>query len=205
MKLTKNHGRTVPADLRIGPSTVSMVSPRHLSSPFQSKIPAKPDSDFIHHARFAPRWHFGEGRHACAKGCMLHLTMGRVSKVVFLVVLLLLAGVPGFASHLCTTPSMSHMHACCMGHNHQAASLCETTATLSGNSSCCCQVMPFGSTVVPSISPSVSSHEGTYGSQAVSDVAVDLPMPAIRTSRGLPHLVKLRHPPVHALLCTFLV
>jgi len=65
--------------------------------------------------------------------------------------------------------------------------------------------VPFGSATIPSISPSVSSHDETHGSLAVSDVAVDLSMPAIRTNRGLPHRVKLRHMPVHALLCTFLV
>jgi hypothetical protein len=130
--------------------------------------------------------------------------MGRLSKAAFLVLLLLMAGVPGFASHLCAMPSGSHIHACCMGHNHQTASLCETTATLSGDSSCC-KVVPLGSVTVPSISPSVSSHDGAYGPQATNGVALDLPLPTIRTSRGSPHLVKLRHPPVHALLCTFLV
>ena len=131
--------------------------------------------------------------------------MGRTSKVVLLVLLLLMAEVRGFASHLCAMPSGSHVHACCMGHNHQTTALCETTATSTGNSSCCCKVVPFGSATVPSISPSVSSRDGMHGFNSVSDVALDLPLPVIRTSYGSPQRVKLRHQPICALLCTFLV
>jgi hypothetical protein len=31
------------------------------------------------------------------------------------------------------------------------------------------------------------------------------PLPIMRSNRGAPHLAELRHSPVHALLCTFLV
>ena len=131
--------------------------------------------------------------------------MGRLSKSVYLVALLLLAGVPGYASRLCAMPSSSHAHDCCMGHDQQGASLSETTNTASLDSSCCCKVVPLGSVTIPTLSPSVRSYEGTHGTQATNAVALDLPLPTIRSNRGSPHSVKLRHPPVHAFLCTFLV
>jgi hypothetical protein len=42
------------------PNAVSVILSSPRSSPLQSKIPAKLDSEFIHYARFAPGWHFGE-------------------------------------------------------------------------------------------------------------------------------------------------
>jgi hypothetical protein len=131
--------------------------------------------------------------------------MGRLSKSAFLVVLLLLAGVPGYASRLCDMPSSSHAHYCCMGHDQQTAPLSGATNTASWGSSCCCKVVPLGSVTISSSSPSVRSYEGTHGAQATNAVALDLPLPTIRSNRGSPHSVKLRHSPVHALLCTFLV
>jgi hypothetical protein len=131
--------------------------------------------------------------------------MGRLSKSAFLLVLLLLAGVPGYASCLCAMPSSSHAHDCCLGHDQQAASLSGTTNTASLDSSCCCKVVPLGSLTTTSLSPSVRSYEGTHGTQATNAVALYLPLPTIRSNSGSPHSVKLRHSPVHALLCTFLV
>lgn len=131
--------------------------------------------------------------------------MGRLSKSVFLVVLLLLAGASGLASPLCAMSSGSHTHACCMGHDQQMAALCGTTGTLSGDSSCGCKVGPFGLVTTPSILPSIRAHDGTYRTQATNAVTLDLPLLTIRSNRGSPHFVNLRHSPVHALLCTFLV
>lgn len=151
---------------------------------------------------------FGDARHIelARKRCTVDSSqMGRLSKSVFLVVLLLLAGAPGFAPHLCAMSSGSHAHACCMGHNHQSASLCGTTKTLSENSSCGCKVVPFGLVTVPSMSPSVRSHDVADAYQALSSVTLDLPVPTFRSNRGSPHSAPLRHSPTPALLCTFLV
>jgi hypothetical protein len=118
--------------------------------------------------------------------------------------LLLLAGIPGYASHLCAQPAFSHAHACCMGHDAQTGSLSGTSGTASLDSSCC-RVVPPGSVTVQSLSPSVRPHDGTYGIQAANAAVLDLPLPIARSNRGSPRLMDLRHPPVHALLCTFLV
>jgi hypothetical protein len=131
--------------------------------------------------------------------------MGRLSKSVFLVVLLLLAGVPGYAARLCDMPSSSHAHACCMGHDQQTAPLIGTTNTASWGLSCRCRVAPLGSATIPSLSPSVRSYEGTHGTPVTYAAALDLPLPVTRSNRGSPHSVTLRHSPFHALLCTFLV
>jgi len=131
--------------------------------------------------------------------------MGRLSKSVFLVALLLLAGVPGYASRFCAMPSGSHEHDCCMGQGQQTASLSGTTNTASWDLSCCCKVVPLGSVTTISISTSERSDDVTYAHLAMGVVTLDPPVSTIRPNRGSPHLVKLRHSPVHALLCTFLV
>ena len=46
----------------IGPGTVSVVLHRHRSTLLQSAITAKPDSEFIHQARFVTEWNFGEAQ-----------------------------------------------------------------------------------------------------------------------------------------------
>ena len=130
--------------------------------------------------------------------------MGRISKSVFLVVLLLLTGVPGYASRLCDMPFSSHAHACCMGHHQHTASLSGTTSTASFDSSCC-KVVPPGSVITTTIATSDRSDDVTYAHLAMSAVALDLPASTIRSNRSSPHSAKLRHSPTRALLCTFLV
>jgi hypothetical protein len=150
----------------------------------------------------------GDVRHiACVRNrCIVYSSqMGRLSKSVFLVALLLLAGVPGYASHFCAMPSESHTHDCCMGQVQQAASFSGTTSTASWDSSCCCKVAPLGTVTTTSISTSDRSDDVMYAHLAMSVVALEPPASAIRSNRGSPHLVKLRHSSVHALLCTFLV
>ena len=131
--------------------------------------------------------------------------MGRLSKSVFLVVLLLLAGVPGYASRFCAMPSGSHMHDCCMGQDQQTSSFSGTTNTASWDSSCCCKVVPLGSVTTTSMPTSDPSDDVTFAHLAMSAMALDPPVSSIRSNRGSPYSVKLRHSPVHAILCTFLV
>jgi hypothetical protein len=133
------------------------------------------------------------------------LTMGRLSKVVLLAILLSIAGFPGATSLFCAHATGSHGHACCMEHE-QANSLRRgaSSAALLGTSSCC-KVEPIESTPIQPILLSGVSHDSAYGLHATSDVAGALPAPTLLLRRGSPLLTKLQHPPVHALLCTFLV
>jgi hypothetical protein len=133
------------------------------------------------------------------------LTMGRLSKVVVLSLLLILAGVPGAAPLLCAQPMNSHAHACCRSHEQVNASHCGAPSAAMSASPLCCKVAPIDSTPVqPLLLPGVSQ-DSAYGLHAISDVAWVLPAPILLSGRGSPRLAKLQHPPVHALLCTFLV
>jgi hypothetical protein len=69
----------------------------------------------------------------------------------------------------------------------------------------CCQVVPFGSATIPSVLPGGGIHDDTYGTQILPDTTLHQPLPIMQSNRGAPDLAKLRHLPVHALLCTFLV
>jgi hypothetical protein len=51
----------------IGTGIVSVVLFRRRSTFFQSTVTAKPESEFIHQARFAPGWNFGEPHPFCAR------------------------------------------------------------------------------------------------------------------------------------------
>jgi hypothetical protein len=46
----------------IGPGTAPVVLFRRRSTLFLSIVTAKPESEFIHQARFAPELNFGEGQ-----------------------------------------------------------------------------------------------------------------------------------------------
>lgn len=133
------------------------------------------------------------------------LTMGRLSKVVLLAVLLIIAGFPGATSLFCAQRSGSHGHACCMAHEQANASHCAAfSLALSGTASCC-KVAPIESTPIQPILLSGVSNDSANGLHATSDIAGALPAPALLWRRGSPLLTKLQHSPVHALLCTFLV
>jgi hypothetical protein len=133
------------------------------------------------------------------------LTMGRLSKVVLLAVLLIIAGFPGAASLLCAQPSGPHGHACCMAHEQANASHCAASSLAVSGTPSCCKMAPIESTPIQPILLSGVSHDSAYGLQATSEIAGALPAPALLLRRGFPLLTKLQHSPVHALLCTFLV
>lgn len=130
--------------------------------------------------------------------------MGRLSKVVLLSLLLILAGVPGTASLLCVQPMKSHAHACCMGHEQVNASHSAEASVLSG-SHFCCKMAPIDSGPAQNLLVSSSSNDGAVVLHAISDIVGDLPALILVSGRGSPRLAKLQHSPVHALLCTFLV
>ncbi len=130
--------------------------------------------------------------------------MGRLSKSVFLVILLLLSGISGSATHLCAMSSGSHAHSCCMGHATQDASLYGMAHTQSADATCCTNV-PSGSMTVPTVLPTGGIHDEMYGTQVLISATMDQHVATGRLNRGAPHLAELRHSPIHALLCTFLV
>jgi hypothetical protein len=132
------------------------------------------------------------------------LIMGRLSKVVLLSLLLILSGVPGIASLLCAQPMKSHAHACCMAHEQTAGSHCAASSVQSGNPSCC-KVVPINSTPVQNLVLSGGSSDSAVVFQALSGMAGDVSAPILLSGRGSPQSEKLRHSPVHALLCTFQV
>jgi hypothetical protein len=132
-------------------------------------------------------------------------SMGRLSKVVLLSLLLILAGVQGTASLLCAQPMISHAHACCMSHELVNPSHCGAASAAVLESPACCKVAPIESAPFqPLVLPGVSQ-DSAYGLHAISDIAGMLPAPTLFSGRGSPRLAKLQHSPVHALLCTFLV
>ena len=133
------------------------------------------------------------------------LTMGRLSKVVQLAVLLIIAGFPGATSLFCAQSSGSHGHACCMAHEQANALHCATSSLAVSGTPSCCKIAPIKSTPIQPILLSGLSHNSGYGLQATSDIAGALPAPALLLRRGSPLLTKLQHSPVHALLCSFLV
>ena len=133
------------------------------------------------------------------------LIMGRLSKVVLLAVLLIIAGFPGAMSLFCAQPSGSHGHACCMAHEQANASHCAGPSLAVSGAPSCCKIAPIESMPIQPILLSGVSHDSAYGLQATSHIAGALPAPALLLRRGSPLLTKLQHPPVHALLCTFLV
>ena len=132
------------------------------------------------------------------------MTMGRLSKVVLLTLLLILSGVPGAASLLCAQPIKSHAHACCRPHQQTAGSHCAPSSVQSENLSCC-KVAPSNSTPVQNLVLSGGSRDGAVVVRALSGMAGDVSAPILRLGRGSPRSAKLQHTPVHALLCTFLV
>jgi hypothetical protein len=132
------------------------------------------------------------------------LTMGRLSKVVMLSLLMILSGVPSSASLLCAQPLKSHACACCMGHEQVAASHCGAASVQSGNP-CSCKVAPISSTPVQNLLLSGNSNDGAQVFRALRGMAGDIPASILFSGRGSPQSEKLRHSPAHALLCTFLV
>ena len=132
------------------------------------------------------------------------LIMGRLYKVVPLLLLLILAGVPGIASPLCAQTVKSHAHACCMGQEQVAESHCGMASMQSGNP-CNCKVAPIDSAPGPSTPLSSGANDGTVTFRVVSDIAGN-PLASIYLSgSNSPQSGKLQHSPLHALLCTFLV
>jgi len=133
------------------------------------------------------------------------LTMGRLSKVVLLAVLLTFAGYPGATSLFCAKHSGSPGHACCMANEQiNASHFAASSLAVSGTASCC-KLAPIESTPVQPIQLSGASHDSANVLQATSDIAGVLPASALLLRRGSPPLTKLQHSPVHAFLCTFLV
>jgi hypothetical protein len=132
------------------------------------------------------------------------LTMGRLSKVVMLSLLLILSGVPSSASLLCAQSLKSHACACCMGHEQVAASHCGAASVQSGNP-CSCKVAPINSTPVQNLLLSGGPNDGAVILRPISDIAGELPASILFSGCGSPQSEKLQHPPVYALLCTFLV
>ena len=59
-ELTKATGEVCPLTRCIDPGTVFVVLSSRRSTHLQSTIAAKSGSDFIHQARFAPGWNYGE-------------------------------------------------------------------------------------------------------------------------------------------------
>ena len=141
--------------------------------------------------------------------CMMYivdrLTMGRLSKVVLLAVLLILAGFPGAMSLFCAQPSGSHGHACCVAHEQANASPCGASTLAVSGAPSCCKVAPIESTAVLPIQILGSSHDRTYVLRATNEIAALIPAPLLSSGRGSPRTAPLQHSPVHALLCTFLV
>jgi hypothetical protein len=92
-----------------------------------------------------------------------------------------------------------------MEHQTQTAGSCGMTQTGAADANCC-QVVPSGPVMIPSVMPSGGTHDDTYGTQILPDATQPQPLPSLQQSnRGAPDLAKLRHLPVQALLCTFLV
>ena len=133
------------------------------------------------------------------------LIMGRLSKVVLLAVLLIIAGYPGAASLFCAQPPGSHGHACCIAHEQANAPHCAASSLAVPGTPSCCKIAPIESTPIQPILLSGVSHDSAYGLHATSDIAGALLAPALLLHRGSPLLMKLQHSPVHTLLCTFLV
>jgi hypothetical protein len=137
--------------------------------------------------------------------CMVYtLIMGRLSKVVLLSLLLILAGVPGTASPLCAQSANSHVHACCMGQEPVAESHCGM-ASMQSENPCNCKVAPTESAPVPNTPLSSGANDGTVAFRVVSDIAGNPLASIIFTDSNSPHMGKLQNSPLHALLCTFLV
>ena len=132
------------------------------------------------------------------------LKMGRLSKVVTLSLLLILAGVPSSASCLCAQPQASGLHACCAEQQQVSSAGCGMASNLPV-SAACCKVAPIEFTPVVSASIAGSSLDGAIGLHATNALAVVLPVRILLTDRGSPRLVKLQDSHVHALLCTFLI
>lgn len=132
------------------------------------------------------------------------LTMGRLSKVVLLSLLLILSGVPGAASLLCAQPMKSHAHACCMAHQQVAGSQCGMASMQSGNP-CTCKVEPIHLTPLQNLPLSSGSSHSAVVFGPIRGIAGELPALIHFSGRGSPRSEKLRHSSVHALLCTFLV
>jgi len=133
------------------------------------------------------------------------LTMGRLSKVALLAVLLTFAGYPGATSLFCAQPSGLHGHACCVANEQSKASHRATSSLAVSGAASCCKVAPIESTPIQPIQLSGASHDRVNVLQAAPDIAGTLPASALLLRRGSSPLTKLRHSPVHAFLCTFLV
>ncbi len=130
--------------------------------------------------------------------------MKPLSKAVLLVLLLLVTGAPGLLRQACAESAGAPTHACCMGHEHVSTARCGMPATLSANGSCCevapAQPLPVQEDVLPG-----GSHDGAYGLQPDADGIFVMAAPTVRPDRGVLHLAKALSPPLHALLCTFLI
>src|ERR1039458_4943157 len=86
------------------------------------------------------------------------LIMGRLSKVVLLAVLLIIAGFPGATSLFCAQPSRSHAHACCMAHKQASSLHCVASSLAVSGTPSCCKVAPIESTPIqPTLLSNVSN------------------------------------------------
>ena len=65
----------------IGPGTALVALFCRRSNLFQSKASAKPESEFIHQARFVPGWNFGEGQHL-ARNTALASDLVRIARII---------------------------------------------------------------------------------------------------------------------------
>jgi hypothetical protein len=129
--------------------------------------------------------------------------MGRLSKAVLLALLLIFAGVPDIAPHLCAQPMASHAHSCCAPQQASATD-CVKAATLSATPSCC-KVVPIESVPIQPIGLPGAWQQGALGLCTTSAIFQLISPAMVFSGRGSPQSAKLLHPPVHALLCTFLV
>jgi hypothetical protein len=135
---------------------------------------------------------------------VFRLTMGSTFKVALVSLLLILSGVPGAASLLCAQPTKSHAHACCMEQMQASGAHCAAASVQAGNLSCC-KVAPINSTPIQNLGLSGGSNGGAIVIRALSGLAGDVPAQVPLLGSSSLRLTKLQQPPVHALLCTFLV
>jgi hypothetical protein len=100
------------------------------------------------------------------------LTMGRLSKVVLLAVLLIIAGFPGTTSLFCAQPSGSHGHVCCMAHEQVNAAHCTAYSLAVSGTASCCKIAPIESMPVQPLPLSGVSKAGAYGLHATKQVEI---------------------------------
>ena len=116
--------------------------------------------------------------------------------------LLLIARVPGFASHVCAMPYSSRVHACCMG-NDTMSTFVSGGSTTKIEAASCCKVIPPRSNPIQALSQSADSIDGVPALHMTSGGVFFPPVPLVRIYHGIPHLAKSLSPSVRAMLRTF--